>query len=358
MPNLDATLWNDLQVTGATNEKRFQSLGLLDAAKDSTPFVDYIPPSAKEAMRKASSLHNTIIPVLRDQTITVTPTPGFAFIPSNLPQSDTYYFQGVNVFTGFRHYPAQFDNNQMDEEWTKKEVMRNVAHAAGSYIEGLIASVLESRKTQLLDFTTQVAHGSGTYTFDAPSDTLQIDIDAQNETMFFSLKKLMTANRLGGEYRIITSPGGLARQIANAIKYGAGNQQNIAALQLLPPNRVYESHNIDVEDDIFNGWFIRDGAIGLIENFPYDFRNGTEIAGRKWSISDMEIPYTRMKANVYVNNEATDATALVSSGTDTNLIMTTFQEMAIWFRFYIVYRYNSDLATRANDIVKIQGLTT
>jgi hypothetical protein len=32
--------------------------------------------------------------------------------------------------------------------------------------------------------------------------------------------------------------------------------------------------------------------------------------------------------------------------------------MAIWVRFYVVYRYNSDLGTRVNDIVKIQGLLT
>ncbi len=358
MPNLDATLWNDLQVKEATNEKRFPQLGILDAVKDSTPFVDYIPPSAKEAMMKASSLRNTQIPVLRDQSVVVITTPGFNFIPSNLPQSDAYYFTAVNVFSGFRHYPAQFDNNQMNEKWVKENVMRNIAHACGNQIEELLANALETRKTQLLNFTTQISNDVGTYTFDAPSDTLRVDADAQRETMFFALERLMMANQLGGQYRIVTSPGGLAMQMANALKYGAGNDKNLQALRLLPPDRVYESHNIDPEDDIFNGWFFRDGAIGVIENFPFDFRAGTEFAGKKWGISDVELPYTRMRANIYVNNEATDATALVGAGTDSNLIMSHFQEMAIWFRFYIVYRYNSDLATRANDIVKIQGLTT
>ena len=121
---------------------------------------------------------------------------------------------------------------------------------------------------------------------------------------------------------------------------------------------MYESGNIAAGSDVFNGWFLRDGSMGVFENFPFDFRNGTEINGKKWSISDVEIPFTRMRANVYVNTEATDATALVSAGTDSNLIMTHFEEMALWNRFYIVYRYNSDLTTRANDIVKIKGLTT
>ena len=65
-----------------------------------------------------------------------------------------------------------------------------------------------------------------------------------------------------------------------------------------------------------------------------------------------------MRANIYTNSQATDATALISSGTDYNLIMSHFEEMAIWVRFYVVYKYNSDLTTRANDIVKIVGLTS
>ena len=72
----------------------------------------------------------------------------------------------------------------------------------------------------------------------------------------------------------------------------------------------------------------------------------------------MEIPFTRMRANIYTNREATNADALISSGSDSNTLMSHFEEMAVWIRFYVVYRYNSDLATRANDIVKIKGLIT
>ena len=38
--------------------------------------------------------------------------------------------------------------------------------------------------------------------------------------------------------------------------------------------------------------------------------------------------------------------------------MSHFEEMGIWASFTVVYRYNSDLATRPNDIVKIVGKTT
>lgn len=359
MALLDATDWNDIQVTDATNEKRFSQLGLVEAVKDSTPATtEYIKPSAVQQLREASSLRNVQIPVLKDQTVTVNQTPGFNFIPSNLPESAQYTFTAVDVFSGFRHYPGQFANNTLDSEWTKREVMKNVAYAMGSTVESLLTTTMESRKSQLLNFTTQVSQGDGTFTFDAPTDTLQVNKAAQKETMFMNLEELMAANELGGNYRIVTNRAGLAVQKSEAAKYGAANEKNLQALGMLDASRIYETGNISAGSDIFNGYFFRDGAIGIIENFPYDFRNGTEIAGKQWSISDVEIPGARMRANIYVNNEATEATALVGAGTDSNLIMTHFSEMAIWLRFYIVYRYNSDLSTRANDIVKIKGLTS
>lgn len=360
MAFLDATDWNDIQIDSPSNEKRFAELGLIDAVKASTPFVDYISPSAIEQLRIASGLRNVQIPVIKDQTVTVNTTPGFSFIPDNLPESDQYQFAAVDVFSGFRHYPAQFANNVLDEDFTKRNVMQNVAYAMGNTVESLLATTIETRKTQTLGFTTQVSQssGGGTYSFNAGTDILEINKAAQQETMFAALSQLMEANEMPGQYRVVTSRAGLSVQMTEALKFGMENSKNVQALGMFGVDRMHSTGNIAPGSDIFNGYLFRDGALGVIENFPSDFRNGTEFAGKKWSITDVELPFARMRANVYVNNEATDATALVSAGTDSNMIMTHFQEMAIWIRFYIVYRYNSDLANRANDIVKIKGLTT
>lgn len=358
MAFLDATDWNDIQISDATNDKRFAELGVIDVVKDGTPFVDFIPPSAVAQLQKASSLRNVQIPVLKDQTVSVVQTPGFNFIPSNLPESAQYTFNAVDVFTGFRHYPAQFANNTLDGDWTKQQVMKNIAYAAGNTIESLLATTLEARKTQKLDFVTQISQGDGTFTFNGGTDTLDINKAAQKETMFVNLNEVMKANELGGQYRLATSRAGLAVQRTELAKYGQANEKNLQALGLFGSDRLYESGNIAPGSDIFNGWLIRDGAIGVYENYPFDFRNGTVVDGKTWSISDVEIPFTRLRANVYVNNEATEATSLVSAGTDSNLIMTTFSEMAIWLRFYIVFRYNGDIANRTNDIVKLKGLVS
>jgi hypothetical protein len=358
MAYLDNTVLNDFQAREATNEKFDANYGMLDLAKDSTSSVDYVPPSVQEMLATSSNARNAKIPVLKDQSVTVTTTPGFENIPVNLGETDSYYFTAYDVFSGFRYFPASFAENQVDKQWYFDNVLRNVLKACASTADDIIETNLESRKTQVLNYTTQISQGDGTFTFDAGTDTLQISKAAQKDTMFTYLKQLMIANQLGGNYRIVTSPGGLLVSEVEAAKYGANNTKDLMWSQsAVPMDRRYISDQISTSAN-FNGFFVKDGDIGLYENFPYDFRNGTEVAGKKWSISDVELPYMRMRANVYVNNEATDATALVTPGSRTDLKMTVFQEMALWFRFYVVYRYNSSLSTRQNGIVKLLGQTS
>lgn len=359
MSFINATLWNDLQVTGATNEKRFSELGIIDAVKASTASVDYVPPSAKEALMTVSGLRNVQIPVIKDQTVVVNTTPGFANIPSNLEESAEYAFVAYDVFSGFRHYPAAYANNTLDSDYARAEKMKNIAYAMGNRVETILSTVLESRKTQQLGFTTQVSQGDGTYSFSTATDTLTISKAAQKETMFFYMEELMKANEVGGSYRFVGNRGAFATQMAEYLKYGAGNTKDLQALTgMFPLDRLHHSGNLSAGSDVFNGFALRDGSIGMYENFPYDFRNGTRIDGREWSVSDMELPFLKMRCNIYTNSQATDATALITSGTDSNLIMSHFEEMAVWARFYVVYRYNSDIANRVNDIVKIVGATS
>ena len=357
MSFLNATLLNDLQSDQATNEKRFSKLGVIDSVKDSTASANYIAPSVKESLSSMSGLRKAEIPVIKDQEVTVLTTPGFDYIPSNLPNTDKYWFQPYDVFSGMRHYPAANDNNMVDSEFQSKEVLKNVLYAMGNTVEGILLSNLDARKTQTLGFTEQVSATSGDYAFDTTPDVLKVKKAAQDETMFYSLEALMEANEVGGDYRIVTNRAGLARQKAEALKYGSGNDKNLQALGFFGADRMYESGNITTSAK-FDGYMLRDGAMGVFENFPSDFRRGTEFAGKKWSVSDMDLPFVNMRANIYTDTHATKATSLITSGTDSNLIMTHFEEMGIWVRFYVVYRYNSDLANRVNDIVKIQGLTS
>jgi hypothetical protein len=357
MSFLNGTLLNDLQSDQGTNEKYFSELGVIDAVKASTPSANYIPPSIKASLASMSSLRNAEIPVIKDQAVTVVTTPGFEYIPSNLPESDKYFFQAYDVFSGMRHYPSANANNMLDSEFQSREVLKNVLYEMGNTVEGILLTSMDSRKTQVLGSTEQVSAATGDYAFDATPDILKVKRAAQEETMFYSLEALMAANEVAGNYRIVTNRAGLARQKAEALKYGSGNEKNLQALNFFGADRMHESGNI-TSSAKFDGYLLRDGSIGAVENFPEDFRAGTEFAGKKWSVSDLDLPFVNMRANIFTDKNATNGESLITSGKDSNMTMTHFEEMAIWVRFYVVYRYNSDLGTRVNDIVKIQGLLT
>ena len=357
MAYLDSTTWNDIQDTMASDIARRPKLGLVDMIKDGTPFVDFLSPSAKQKLSELSSTRNINIPYLKDQDITVVSTPGFDFIPDNLEETGTYNFNVYDVFSGYRHYPSHYEGNVIDSDAARNSKMLNVAYKMGQTVSSIIAARLEERKTQKLDYLTQINQGDGTYVFDAGlTNTLSVNKLGQKETMFSNLTQLMSANKVGGNYRIATNPAGLTVQKLEALKFGQSNTKNLQALGFFSADQMYESHEISGGTDVFNGWLVRDGAIGLHENYPFDFRQGTELKGMKWSISDVEIPFTRMKANIWTNSEATNSNSMING--DSNGIMSTFEEQAIWTRFYIVYKVNDDLVNRSNDIVKIKGLTT
>lgn len=358
MAYLTTTLLNDLQAKEATNEKIFKEVGQLGLALASTLSVDYVPPSIQEKLRTLPGNMLAKIPVLKDQTVTVVTTPGFNQIPSNLGETDAYSFTAYDVFSGFRFYPASFESNQMDMNFYREQILKNVLNAMAVTVDGIINTNLAARKTQVLAHVLQFSQGDGAFTFNAGTDTLEVAKAAVKEALFFNVVEMMRANGLAGNYRIVTSPAAFAVTEMLGFEYGPNASKDLRWQQaVIPSDRRYVSMQLSAGNDIFSGYMVRDGAIGIYENFPWDFRSGTKIAGKEWSISDVKLPYVGMRANVYVNDEATDATALVEAS-DSNLIMTHFEEMALWLRFYVVYRYNSAIGTRVNDIIKIEGKTT
>lgn len=358
MAYLTSTVLDDLQVKGGLDEAREGNFGVIDFAKASTSRVDYVDSEVISSLQTMSGARNANIPVIKDGTVTVGTTPGFANIPINLGETATYAFTAYDVCTGMRLYPSTFANNAVSIQNYVNAQMKKLLKGCATQAETIIETVMEARKTTLLSGTTQVSQGEGTFSFDAGTDTLSVSKAAQNDTMFAYLNQLMLANKLGGEYGIITNPAGLAFNTVDAMKYQAYQSQYKEWDQgnMALSNR-FISDNISASSDVFHGWLARMGSIGIVNNFPFDFVQGTEVGSKKWSISNTELPYIKMRANVFMNTEATDATAMVTT-TDTNAKMTTFEEMFLWFRFYVLYEYNSDLSTRANPIVKIKGLTT
>jgi len=279
MAFIDDTVLNDFQSTLGTNEKFLGNYGITDLTKDSTPFADYMPPSVVALLSTSSASRDAQIPVIKDQTVTTGIVPGFSNIPLNLGETANYFFTAFNIFSGFRLYPASFENNQLDAAFYRDNILKNVLQAMAVAKDDIIEAVLETRKTQVLSFVTQVSQGDGTFTFDTGTDTLTVNKAGQKDTMFTYLKELMVANKLGGNYRIVTSPAGLVVGNVEAAKFRDDqNKQLLWSQSDMPMDRRYITNQISPSSDVFKGFFVRDGDIGSISNFFWDFRNGTDLS--------------------------------------------------------------------------------
>ena len=257
MALLDLSVLDDLQVKAATNEKLLANYGMIDLAKDSGKSIDYIPPSVMDELSRMSGARDAVLPALVDQTVTVGTTPGFANIPSNLATSAVYNFTAVDVFSGFRIYPSQFENSTLDAAWYRDQVLMNVLQAMAVSIDDLIEVQLEARKTQTLSHLVQISQGNGTFTFNAGTDTLEISKAAVLEVMYWNLVNLMQANQLPGQYRLVTSPAGLVSSITEAREAGPANASNLLWNQaVIPADRLYSSNQLAAGSDIFNGFFV------------------------------------------------------------------------------------------------------
>ena len=358
MANLDATDLNDLQVQEARNDKRFQELGIVNIVKHAGQFVDFIPEKDKREMETMSSDRDAIIPVIVDQTVIVNSEPSFD-VPANLLETTNFSFTAISISSGFVHHPAQYANNVIAAEQGKQTKIKNVLYAMGKSLETEINTVMEARKTQVLGFTTQISQGSNgqSYTFNDTPEILEVNKAAQQNTMFTSIDDVMAANDRGGRYSYVSNPAGFSVQRQELATFGAANAKNLQDLGIPDASLLHESHTITTSD-VFDGFAVRDGAIGMITNHPYDFRNNTEVGSRKWSVSDMDVPFLETKVNIMTNTEATDARSLSASNTNSDLQLTHVEQMLFWWRGFIVFEYNADLSTRSSSIVKIQGQTT
>lgn len=354
MANLDATDLNDVQVQDARNDKRFQELGSVNILKQSDPFVDFISENDRRTLETISSDRNQDIPVIVDQTVVSFTEPSFD-VPANLLESTTFRFVPINIYSGFAHHKAQYSNNVIAAEQGKMVKIKNVLYKMGQDFEAQVNIIMEQQKTQVLDHTTQISQGSNgqAFTFTG-ADILEVNKAAQQNVMFTSIDTVMGANDQGGRYSYLSSPAGFAVQKQEIATYGAGNDKNLANLGLPDASRLHETNSITTSD-VFDGFAVKDGALGFVPNHPFSYRTGDSVGDRQWSISDGDMPFLEFPVNVMTNKEATDATALAASGTNSDLLLTSVETMSFWFRGYIIYSYNADLTTRSNDILKIQG---
>lgn len=348
---IDFSVLNAYQDRIVQTEKEPQSYGLIDCLRYNTPANRVLTPTLKAFLQTVEG-RTTQYTGLKEDTITTTSVESFT-IPAHLSDSEQKTLTAVSIFSGFQVYPKYFVNNTIAYQDYLMNKYDEVFAAMASAKETQIANLLATYKTQVWDGTTQVNNGDGTFTF--ATSVLTANLAAQKDTLFANLKTLFRINKKAGSYNAVVNEGGFNLAMNEILKYGATNQENRQFLLNQLP-RFFETLGISPGSDQFVAYMMRDGAIGGVQNYPSDFRDGTSVGEKIWGVMDTPAPYIGERLNVYYNREAVDASSL--GDTTSHLNMTSMEEWGFLDKFFLVSNYNSDLTTRANDIVKVVGATS
>lgn len=350
---IDFSVLNTYQDKMTQTEKENQRYGLIDCIQYNTPKCKLLNPALVKHLQKVEGI-STQYPALKEHTITTTTVESFT-IPSHLSVSEMTTLTAISIFSGFQVYPRYFVNNLINKEEYLMNKYDEVFSAMAAAKETQIESLLNTNKTQVWTGTTQVNNGDGTFTFDGANDWLEANKAAQKDVLFSNLKTLFRINKKVGAYNIVVNEGGFNLAINEILKYGAANDEN-RQFQLNSLPRYFETLGISPGSDQFIGFMMRDGAIGIVQNYPSDFRLRTNVGEKLWGVMDSPAPHIGAKLNVYYNKEAVDASSL--GDTTSHLKMTYMEEWGFLDKFFIVSNYNSDLTSRANEIVKLIGETS
>lgn len=351
---IDFSVLNAYQDRVTQTEKDQQRYGLIEALKHNTPMNKVLASPALKAHLQTVQGRTTQYTGLKEDVITTTSVESFT-IPSHLSVSEQKTLTSVSIFSGFRVYPGYFVNNTIEMSTYVQNKYDEVFSAMAAAKETQIANVLSTYKTQVLNGVTQINNGDGTFAFNDSLDTLTVDAAGQKDALFANLKTIMRINKKAGNYNMAVNEGGFNLAINEILKFGATNSENRQfALNQLPT--IFETLGIAPSTFQFVAYLLKDGAIGSVQNYPFDFRNGTVVGDKKWGIMPTPAPYIGERLNVFHNIEATDASDLGESTSD--LRMTSYEEWGFLDKFFLVPNYNSDLGTRVNDIVKVTGATS
>jgi len=355
---IDFSVLNTYQNDRTQTEKENQVYGLLDCIAYNSPMCKALNPKLKEHLRTVEG-RSTQYPGLKEDVITTTSVESFT-IPAHLSDSEMMTLTAISIFSGFQVYPRYFVNNLVGKEEYMKNKYDEVFAAMAAAKEEYIETLLNTYKTQVWDGVIQVNNGDGTFAFDTGNDWLTANKAAQKDTLFANLKTLFRINKKVGGTNYVINEGGFNLAMNEIWKMGkANNEDRQFTANSIP--KFFESLGIAPGSDQFLGFMMRNGAIGIAQNYPSDFRGSkesppTRVGEKIWGITDRPVPHLNTKLNVYYNKEATDASSL--GDTTSHLNMTFMEEWGFLDKFFLISNYNSDLATRPNEIVKFKGLTS
>lgn len=338
---------NAYQTLRAQTEMKTPKHGVIPFVLEQTPLVQ-VDMDTVEKIKNANG-RSVDISAIKESTPTVASAFSYT-IPALYGETDKTTVTIYNLWTGFHFNALDFANNAIAAEQFKLARIQECDKALSKEAAEILLSVLDTRRTQVLTDTgapTGVA-------FDGTADALEIALAQQSNPFFDYINTILAQNDIDGDAMAVASHS-IGHILANHRLYGANNDKNLLGQSF--PSIKGEASLTPTAGSNATAYVVKAGAIGLFPSYPIEFASGGAGAPAdvKFGVGSVALPMSGLKPLLYEEVQKFDGTAL---GTARPTAAMTYKTIyGIGLSFGVVTSYNSDLANRVNDIVKVELLS-
>lgn len=337
---ISATFVNDAIVAyGNQNldlyEHRLSNYGLLEAAK--IGINNMLPALKIEEIKKAEG-HTTKVPVINNQTFTVTTSRSLTIADSeNTSAFVTLTF--ATLRSAFSLITSQYKSNYIAKVDDMGKKMWDMQKTWLAYLDNLAYTKVNTDKAQTLGDAA-----GNPYSLDASNDIVVPYADREN--FFAELKAILMANNLTPEDMLVVGSPRMLSVLSKIQESGLYNAEN-KAMRLLGTDFGFSNKIVNDAGQMFTGFALKKDSFGMINwnDIDAQMKNKANNGEAYTQI----LPLLGMEVGVFYANEFADKSAVLAGLQRTQVDYFEFSTDVAW-----ITSYNSAPTTVANPIFKFK----
>lgn len=339
--SLAATVLQNIRINNPDfdkNEHRLSVYGALDFFIEQS---ERDPLLTQEMKRQAwDSMGKTLqIPVIQyDGNVTVSNVRSCTVSDNE----NTSALVGVTFATyavGFTVVPAMYSNNEIDMANDVEKKLKKCARALGAALDTAAIAALEAAKTQVIADPL-------IYTFS--SNVLSAPWESR-EDILGDIEPMMNSNDFYGFTHIIGNTGvrSLLRKLAEHAQYNEVDRR----LEWEGKYFHFSNRLANASNQYATFYAVESGNVDMLYRYDRETARGGSGAGHTWEKFNM--PYIGIPVGLHFYEAVGDQSSIAGDATaDLTCAVKQFYGFSVDVAFVVAY--NSDLANKANPIVKVQ----
>lgn len=345
--SLQATYLQDLRTQYPSrldrDQLRITQTGLVQLAIESTNSPNSIVDADLINKARESVGRQLDVPVMQKGTVTIKSVRSCTV---DCSQSDSG-FVTINfrtIVADLCMVPSQYKKNEVKYLGDLNRKITDIVEKFLITIEEDIDTALDTNKSQV--YNSSIVGDKYALTAGA----IQVPV-AEQEFFFNDIEAINYADDFYDTTVKLAASPAMMSPISKFVNQGAGNDENLA-FQFAGKDFRFSNRVTDGVGVKSTAYFMPDGSIGFVTRVDPDAMDGnTATDGTQWF--EDSLPGLPFNVGIKYNSKCSDQSALEANGLE-HLTATMIEHWQISVDYAIIVPYNSDLATRASSIRKVE----